>query len=314
MNDSLTKLLDLARGALPELTDCYFFLIGRHGSGKSSLIANFSPEVKELQSRSTFGYEYTDFVHDNKYLIHIYEFNDTAYNNLLFDLIKENIDKSCIIFTFDINHPTTISTDVTNIIAPLYTSLNQFFENTTRQKDLEKYYSTICSKDPINHSQSTMKINTYVPTVFVGTFDESLEDLSDPKFDGYMNYLREAAIPYGASITLSKSKIALELFIYLSLREQISEFYWDKVCERTNYFIPPAWDSIEKVEAVEKEVIEEAEKEIHESDEIKVQDYNSFLSELAKNGHIFSTTSRKKFMSPEKLSSAGQDDYLKQFM
>lgn len=43
--------------------------------------------------------------------------------------------------------------------------------------------------------------------------------------------------------------------------------------QRTDYFIPPAWESIVKVKAVEKEEIEEAEKEIYVSNEIEVHDY-----------------------------------------
>lgn len=313
MNDSLSKLLELARGSRTELQECFFFIIGRHGSGKSAFISSFDQNIADLQTRSTFGYEYTQINHESKYLIHIYEFNDSSYNNLLQKLIKENIDKSIVIFTFDITHPNHIANQVSNLVAPLFESLSSEFGESQRQNDMEKYYSTICSNEPIAHSPSTMTKKTFLPTVFVATYDDKIEEFSDPKFDGFLHYMREEAIPYGAAITMAHAPSALQICLSLARREQFPEAIWDKICERDDFFIPPAWDSIEKVKAVEKEPVEDIFEEKDQKSEVKVQDFNAFIGDLSKVGHKYQSSMREKFMSPDKRSSAVHENYLGQF-
>lgn len=310
--DPLARLLEMAGVTASEKKEIYIFIAGNHGSGKSSLVQSLNKDQTKA-ARSTFGYEYSSFTWQGRVVVNVIEVNETSpENKVLEKLAIENIDKSVMLFVFDIRHPNRIEQQVNELVVPFFEQTLGEFKEKENQKLLSDYYSTIASNDPISPAPGTMTKPTFLPTFFVASFDDSLADFNDRKFDGYLYSIRSAAVPYGAGVILAHSKSLPQIIISCAMREQIQEELRDKICERDDYFIPPSWDSLEKVNAVEKEEIEDKAEEEKVIEEKKVRDWQEFLGALSAQERETTTSSPRKRQTP-KVQQTQESDFLSQF-
>ena len=313
--DPLTKLLEMAGVSASEKKEYYIFIAGDHNSGKSRLVQTFYPKDPPKPARSTFGYEFSSFLYQSRITVNVVEVNETIPDNIVLkNLVTQNIDKSVILFVFDIRHPNKIDSSVQLLVEPFFNETLAEFKDKDNQKLLQSYYSTIASSEPITAAPGSMTKPTYLPTFFVASFDDSLQDMSDPKFDGYLYSIRNAAIPYGAGVLLSHSKSLLPIVMNCAMREPIPEELQSKICERSDYFIPPSWDSLEKVNAVEREDVEDKIEEEKRVEEKTVQEWQSFLEDLSKQQRdIVSSPSPRKRQSSKQNVASTEQDFLSQF-
>ena len=312
--DPLTKLLEMAGVSASEKKEYYIFIAGDHNSGKTQLVQSFYQKDPPKPAKSTFGYEFSSFTYQSRVTVNVVEVNETNPENIVLkNLVTQNIEKSVFLFVFDIRHPNRIDNAVKRIVEPFFDQTLADFKEKDNQKLLQAYYSTIASNEAIPPAEGTMTKPTYLPTFFVASFDDSLQEFSDPKFDGYLYSIRNAAIPYGAGVLLSHTKSLLPIVMSCAMREQINEDLRSKVCEREDYFIPPSWDSFEKVNAVDREEVEDKIEEEKVPEEKTVQEWQSFLEDLSKQEReVASPSPRKRQASKQSIDSA-QNDFLSQF-
>ena len=312
--DPLTKILEMAGVTPNEKKEYYVFIAGDHNSGKTRLVQSFYPKDPPKPAKSTFGYEFSSILYQSRIIVNIVEVNETNPDNIVLkNLVSQNIDKSVFLFVFDIRHPNRIDSAVERLVKPFFEETLSDFKEKDNQKLLQSYYSTIASSETIPPAEGTLTNATYLPTFFIASYDDSLQDLSDPKFDGYLYSIRKAAIPYGAGVILSHAKSLLPIIISCAMREQIQEELWTKVCERNDYFIPPSWDSNEKVEASEREEVEDKVEEEKTVEEKTVQEWQSFLEDLSKLPREAASPSPRKRQAPKQSDATSEQDFLSQF-
>jgi hypothetical protein len=196
-------------------------------------------------------------------------------------LISEKADRAAIIVTFDCRHLQSVPSTVNTFFQPVVEHTLSRFANRISD-EYSGYLTHLWSPDPVALASGVMSSNPGMPVFFVGTFSEGLPKLSPIDFDANVVHLRRPALDYGAGVALSTAPSLLNVLIACALREPLGEELRGKIGLLPDYFLPPGWDSPEKIGDIEPVTLKE-ESAPEAVAEVKVaQDWQSFLADLEK--------------------------------
>lgn len=259
---------------------CYLFVFGKAKSGKSRLISSFmSAEEREAQppAKSTFMFEFTRFNYNSNTEVNVVFSSDVSESNqVIYDLIEANLDKCCIVWVHDINDPDTgyVANNL-SLISDNMQKLKKVTEGNW-QRELIEYYQTISSSEPMVPPFAP-SYYTFVPLIIVGSFDDKLSGDSDDVFHSYVYHLREVALQFCAGVSVSGSKNLLPMLMACATRQQLPVELWNSINLRNDFFIPPAWDSKEKLMMFEPATFDEPPKLPTSNSEEKYTSLQDFL-------------------------------------
>lgn len=267
------------------------FVLGPHGSGKSKLVSSFQPDASLIApSISTFGYEITVISDSDSSEISFIEFtNASSENKLLYDLLKQNYQKSCIILIVDMRNPEEVFELEKQFIQPILKELSHFFESMKERPTLKYYYKTFTVEGNCENKEQFKE--TYIPILFVGSFDDLITD----NFNESVRPIRECALRYGAGFSVSHSDSLLQIALSLANRKKLDS----EICEfesQDDYFIPNGWDSKEKIKQlpVQKFIKRNDTEEISIVENKDFPTWDEFLERLSKTLQELSEKSTPK--------------------
>lgn len=284
MSSFLKNYLEASGLSQSEHQECTIFMFGQHGVGKSRLISGFSQRFTNSQivfpSKSTFGYEITSLPYNNNKTVQFYEFTELNNENINFvnDLIQENAKNACICILFDCKNLSKAQDNIDKFFLPLCEHCLVKLDSKLVE-DYPKYLSTLFTEDQIEIPSESNNVG--LPIFFIGTFHERLDNIDNIMFDGYLKSIRKIAFNYGAGISLSSSKSLLDVLVTCASRLPLENELRNQIGNRTDYFLPPGWDSLEKLNVIEDIPYEEKEEEVKSTKLKEIPDLHSFLNSLS---------------------------------
>lgn len=287
MAEAFQNLLEMT-GIAEETNECWLFVIGGHDVGKTYMISeNFAQlndsQYKITNAQSTFGYEYSVINLQSETIVHIVETTDASPKNLvLSDLIKKHAKNACILVLFKANELNKANDAVEKYVIPLFEgSLTE----TQLGEDYQKYLTTYMSAEPISLPSDVMTANPTLPLFFVASFTDNYDGNNDIEFEGLMKYLREAAIPFGAGVATTKTESLLQLCVDCALRHKLAPETVENANVRSDYYLPPGWDSTPKLKTIETFALKESKESKTETTVKTAEEWQSFLGRLTEIKH-----------------------------
>lgn len=297
MNDPLTKLLEIAGATTQEKDECYLFVFGERGVGKSTFIQALSKENESRLSPPTYGYSYTVITFQSIVTVHIYEINNIeSKNSLIKKLLSKNPSKSTCLFVCRPTSPASVENMLQKYFYPIINGYLSEYNGTDMQADLEKYYSTLIPEENSDRKVEITK-HTYIPFFIAGSCGPQFPEPDSKLYSSIMYNLRNSALQFGAGVVLSTSNDILTLVASCALRKQLTKEYVNLHPE----FILPSYDSKAEIEKLEHEEIVEKDLSQTKAEEKTVQNWQTFLQELV-------DTTQQTQAKPAK-----EDDFLSQF-
>ena len=286
MDDPLTRILDMAGASTTDKDECYLFVLGERGTGKSTFIRSLSKENDIKVSPPTYGYSYTVMTFQSVVSVHIFEFNNVISNlSLLKSLLKKTPEKSCIIFVCRPNSPSSINKMKQEFINPVLNECLSEYNNSDMQKKLEQYYSTIIATENSQQKNINISTSTFLPFIIAAIADPSS---TDKQFNSYSYIIRKAALNFGSGVILSTEPDIFTIISSIALRRQLPI----DLIQNQKGIILPGSDSNEEIEKIEHEDIIEKVNSPKKVEEKVVPNWQTFLQNL----------SDVKVQTPQKLS------------
>lgn len=321
MTQIIKKFLEETRNSQSESRDCWIFVVGRHNSGKTDLLKSFyqfAPENYQIEpSDSTFGYESSIIQYQLDTYVHIIEVTETcADNQVLISLLRQHSEKSAILLLLNSQELCNVTQDIKELLIPLFETPISDFDRKL-PTDYAKFLTTFFSSEPMALADDVLTMNAGIPIFFVASHIDHLQTLDDVKFDSMMKYIREPALQFGAGIGLVNSLSLLPVIISCTLRIPLPNELIDEIGNRSNYFLPPGWDSPAKISNIQTIPISKNDTEAPESEIKKSQSWQAFLNQLQNEKRDVNFTSSKvsKTNLPVEESSnePETEDFLSQF-
>lgn len=322
MAEIIKRYFEISGNQSQENHDCWLFVVGRHGSGKSSLLNTFYESTTDAfklePAKSTFGYESAVIQLNVDTYVHIVEVTDTSsQNEVLISLLRLHSKNSAIAVVFDFNNLSDVQKDIDDLLIPLFeTPLSEFDQALAIQ--YANFLPTLWSDEPVALGKGVLSMNAGVPIFFIASYSEQIKSLDDVKFDSYMRFIREPALTYAAGIGLSNSKSLISVIVSCINRTSLSKEIKEKIGKRDDFFLPPGWDSPARLENIEKINLANDKKDEASTEIKKAQDWQEFLTELQKVKQVQIASSPSKVApaaAPVAASEpAGEsEDFLSQF-
>ena len=245
--------LHLAAGGVSDVQNCWIFIIGKNGVGKSKLVQAFAKSCESdisEPSPSTFGYEYSVFRTKDDIRVHVIESNEISGNLVFTELLKKHSTCACLVLALDCRDLGDISSVTDSLVIPLFESVFSTLSDDALE-EYKRYLSTLFSDETISLSEGSLTANPGMPIFFVATHDDSLSSKNDMEWDGILKPMRDEGLQYGAGIGVSNSKSLVEVIANCALRKPLPSELRKKIADRSDYFLPPGWDSKEKFGVIE---------------------------------------------------------------
>jgi hypothetical protein len=198
-------------------------------------------------AKSTFGYEYTAVRTQSSTLVHVLEF--TEPNIILSGLVAERAEQAALVFMFSCKKLQSVQTVVDTIVAPI-ADLTLARLPASMAEAYAKYLTQLWSAELVPLAEGVLRRNPRMPVFFVGSFADSMDDKNDVEFDGRLKYLRAAALPFGSGISLSTTPCLLDVLATTAVRKPLPPDLSGRIGVRGDWFLPPGWDSPEKLDAI----------------------------------------------------------------
>ena len=318
MAEVIKRFFEITGKEQQETRDLWIFVLGKHNSGKSALLKTFfenTPDQYRLEpSKSTFGYEYTVIQYKIDTFVHIVEANETGSENaVLVDLLKKHAEQAAIVVLFDSHEFYDVQKTVDELLIPLFeTPLSEL--DTKLAVQYSKFLTTLWTDEPTALGNGVLSTNAGVPIFFVAGSPETLADFDDVKFDSMMKYIREPALTFAAGISLANSVSLLPVIISCINREPLSKELRDLICNRSDYFLPPGWDSPSRIENIQNLELTRENNEDENYVIKSAQEWQDFLVDLETIKHEGATPAPSK-VAPVTVqaSAASEPDFLSQF-
>jgi hypothetical protein len=253
-------------------------------------------------AKSTFGYEYSAFRTQSSTLVHVLEF--TEPNIALSALLSERAEQATVVFMFNCRQLQSVQTVVDAFVAPLVDSTLARLPATIGDS-YAKYLTQLWSAELMPLAQGVLTRNPCVPVFFVGSFADSMDDKNDIEFDGRLKYLRTAALPFAAGIALSTSPSLFDVLATTAARRPLPADLAGRIAVRGDWFVPPGWDSPEKVDGVigiPLDALNVAARKKNEAEARKTRGWQSFLEELHVQAKSASPVKGKKSAGTTKVA------------
>lgn len=322
MAEIIKRYFEISGNQSQENHECWLFVVGRHGSGKSTLLKTFyessTDSFKLEPAKSTFGYESAVIQYNMDTYVHIIEVNDSSSNNkVLVDLLKQHPENSAISVVFDSRDLCNVQKDIDDLLIPFFEGpLSEFDQKLSIQ--YSNFLQTLWSDEPISLGKGVLSMNAGVPIFFIVSHVDEFESYDDVKFDSHMRFIREPGLTYAAGIGLSNSKSLISVIVSCILRTTLTKELREKIGNRTDYFLPPGWDSPVRLENIEKIKLSNDKKDDIITEIKKAQEWQEFLTDLQKVQQIQASPSPTKATpsaTPVKASEppAESEDFLSQF-
>lgn len=322
MAEIIKRYFEISGNQSQENRECWLFVVGRHDSGKSTLLKTFyestTDSFKLEPAKSTFGYESAVVQLNMDTYVHIIEVNDSSSNNkVLINLLRLHPENSAIAVVFDLREPWNVQKDIDELLIPLFeTPLSEFDQKLAIQ--YSNFLPTLWSDEPVALGKGVLSMNSGVPIFFVASHTDEFESFDDVKFDSHMRFIRESALTYAAGIGLSNSKSLISVIVSCILRTTLTKELREKIGNRTDYFLPPGWDSPARLQNIERIKVTNDKKDETVTEIKKAQEWQEFLTELQKVQQVQISASPSKVTptaTPVKASEPADDsgDFLSQF-